>query len=262
MFTSFTGAFAAGRRSVVESGIQPVEDVYFYYDPSYSYTGTGTTLTDLSGNGRDAVISGSPSYTPMIGPVPPTPEIGGYFTFDGTNDYIASPNVYNLGNANHTVEIWLRPSAVNVNLWSDTGSTSPNTGYHAAGGQLMSVGPFQQYLTSVYVQSTGVQRVVAAAGTFTNNWQQVVRTYNGSTLTGYVNGAAGSPATYTWYKPWQQTANTWHMLFGANETTTYGGSTANYFSGRIGVIRFYNRALTATEVLQNYDATKTQYGLT
>lgn len=260
MFTSFTGSFQFGRRSPVEQGLQPVEGAYFYYDPSVSYSGTGTTLTDLSGNGRNAIISGSPSYTPAIGPTPPTEEIGGYFTFDGTNDYIISPNAYNLGNKNHTVEIWLRPSVVDVNLWADTGTTVPGASYHAAGAQLLQVGPFQQYITNVWTDS-GLQRVVAGAGSFTNNWRQVVRTYSGTTLTGYVNGVAGSPSSVTWQAPWQSVANSWYMLFGAQDTTTYNSSTANYLSGRVGVIRFYNRALTAAEVLQNYDVTKTQYGL-
>ena len=86
--------------------------------------------------------------------------------------------------------------------------------------------------------------MVNGASTYLNNWIQVVKTYSGTTLTGYINGTAGSPSTITWSTPWSQVANSWYMLFGAIDTTTYNASTAGYFAGRYGIIRFYNRALT------------------
>jgi hypothetical protein len=41
-----------------------------------------------------------------------------------------------------------------------------------------------------------------------------------------------------------------------------GGITgSNYFTGRIGIIRIYNSALTSSQVLQNYNSDKSQFGL-
>jgi hypothetical protein len=235
------------------SAIQSVSNSYFYYDPGndLSYV-SGTTLYDLSGNNRNATISNSPTYTSGT---------GGYFTFDGVNDYITSPNVYNAGNTAHTLEIWIRPTAVDDCLWSDTGDQTPNSGYHYAGGQIFQTGPVQSIISNIYNQTNGVQRVVNGAATYLNNWIQVVKTYSGTTLTGYINGTAGTPSTINWYPPWVQIANSWYMQFGAVDTTTYNASTAGYFAGRYGIIRFYNRALTSTEVAQNYNADKTKYGL-
>ena len=89
----------------------------------------------------------------------------------------------------------------------------------------------------------------------------MVKTYSGTTLTGYINGTAGSPSTITWVPPWTSIANSWYMHFGAADTTTFSASTAGYFAGRYGIIRFYNRALTSTEVAQNFNADKSKYGL-
>ena len=234
------------------STIQPVSNSYFYYDPGNvsSYV-SGTTLYDLSGNNRNAIISNSPTYTSGT---------GGYFTFDGVNDYITSPNAYNAGNSAHTLEIWIRPTAVDDCLWSDTGSQTPNAGYHSAGGQIFQTGPFQSIISNLWT-SSGVERTVNGAGTFTNTWIQVVKTYSGTTLTGYINGTAGTPSSITWLPPWASIANSWYIQFGATDTTTYNASTAGYFAGRYGIIRFYNRALTPSEVTQNFNADKTKYGL-
>jgi hypothetical protein len=234
------------------SAIQPVSNSYFYYDPGNvsSYV-SGTTLYDLSGNNRNATISNSPTYTSGT---------GGYFTFDGVNDYITSPNAYNAGNSAHTLEIWIRPTAVDDCLWSDTGSQTPNAGYHSTGGQIFQTGPFQSIISNLWT-SSGVERTVNGAGTFTNTWIQVVKTYSGTTLTGYINGTAGTPSSITWLPPWASIANSWYIQFGATDTTTYNASTAGYFAGRYGIIRFYNRALTPSEVTQNFNADKTKYGL-
>jgi hypothetical protein len=234
------------------SAIQPVSNSYFYYDPGNvsSYV-SGTTLYDLSGNNRNATISNSPTYTSGT---------GGYFTFDGVNDYITSPNAYNAGNSAHTLEVWIRPTEVDDCLWSDTGTQIPNANYHSAGGQIFQTGPVQQIISGLWA-TTAVSRTVNGAGTFTNTWIQVVKTYSGTTLTGYINGTAGSPSTITWFPPWNQAANSWYMHFGATDTTTYNASTAGYFAGRYGIIRFYNRALTSSEVAQNFNADKTKYGL-
>jgi hypothetical protein len=227
---------------------------FYYYDPgnSSSYSGSGTALNDISGNGRNASLANNPAYTSGT---------GGYFTFNGSNNYIIGPNAYNAGNTSHTVEIWVRPTAANVNLWTDTSIQTPNSGYHSSGGQITSTGPFQTIITSLYNPTNGVERVVNGAGSYLNNWVQIVRTYTGTTLTGYINGIAGTPGTITWSPPWISTPGIWYMLYGPLETTTYLSSTANYFAGRFGIIRFYTRALSSAEVLQNFNADKSKYGL-
>lgn len=238
---------------IASSAPQPVSGAYVYYDPATSYSGSGTTLTDLSGNGEDGTLFNSPTYTSGT---------GAYFTLNGTNQYISTSNLYDATKSKvTTVEAWVYPTLTNVNVWSDS-STQDTSAYHAMGAGFIQVGPFQQYITGFWNNSTGVQRVVNGAGSFLNQWKQVVRVYDGSVCTPYLNGVAGTAASMTWTSPSENgNGNNWFLNFGINETTTYSGATTGWFAGRIGVIRVYYNALTASEVLQNYNATKSKYGL-
>jgi len=227
-----------------------------YYDPANpsSYSGSGTTLTDLSGNGIDGTIVGA-TYTDNT-----------YFTLDGVNDYIVTGNCYSAISASdtHTVEAWVYANNVDDCLWSDLGSTNDpaTSGYHFAGAQLIQVGPFQQIITGLW-NGTAITRDVGVAGSLTGSWRHVARTYNGTTLTSYVNGANTSGGvTMTFDSPADPGGDgVWYLAFGAEDTTTYSGSTAGWLSGRVGIMRVYNRALSGAEVTSNYNDSKSIYGL-
>lgn len=244
---------------VVESGYTPPayesSGLVAYYDPanSLSYSGTGSTFTDLSGNGNDGTIVGA-TYTDSS-----------YFTLDGVNDYIVTPNLYTALSTNgedHTVEMWVYANDVNDCLWSDLGtSNDPATStYHFAGGQLLQVGPFQQIIGALW-NGSATDRSVGASGTLTGAWKHVVRTYSGTTLTCYVNSTTGGATTMTFDSPLDDAFNHWYLAFGAEDTTTYSGSTAGWLNGRIGILRVYNRALSGAEVTSNYNNAKSIYGL-
>lgn len=236
---------------ISDSTPTPVEDSYFWYDPGNpeSYSGTGTTLFDLSGNGRNSVISGSPTYVSGQ---------GGYFDFDGANDYIRTPNLYNSGNESHTLEVWIRPDALGDVIWSDIGQTGINTAYHFAGAETYTSGGSD--LANVGIWNAGIQQ--ARASTTLNltlgGWIQIVRTYDGSTLRGYSNGELDGSTNTAWDTPWEGGGgNEWFIALGATDSTNlYGGG---WFLGQYGTVRFYNRALSEDEIRKNYEATKPLY---
>jgi hypothetical protein len=226
-----------------------------YYDPAnpLSYSGSGSTLTDLSGNGIDGTIVGA-TYTDNT-----------YFTLDGVNDYIVTGNCFSAISASdtHTVEMWVYLNAVSDCLWSDLGSTNnpATSGYHFAGSQILQVGPFQQIITGLW-NGTEITRSVAGSGSLTGAWRHVVRTYDGTTLTGYLDGTnAGGGSAMTFDSPADDGESTWFLAFGAEDTTTYSGSTAGWLSGRVGIMRVYNRSLSGAEVTSNYNDAKSIYGL-
>jgi hypothetical protein len=226
-----------------------------YYDPAnpLSYSGSGSTLTDLSGNGIDGTIVGA-THTDNT-----------YFTLDGVNDYIVTGNCFSAISAadTHTVEMWVYLNAVNDSLWSDLGSTNnpATSGYHFAGSQILQVGPFQQIITGLW-NGTAITRDVAGSGTLTGAWKHVVRTYDGTTLRGYLNGAnGGGGVAMTFDSPDDDGESSWYLAFGAEDTTTYNSSTAGWLSGRVGIMRVYDRALSGAEVTSNYNDAKAIYGL-
>lgn len=246
MLSSFNGTFSAGRQRVI-SAIQPVSSgLKVWYDPgdSASYSGSGTTLNDLSGNSLNATINGSPAYSSP------------YFTFDGVNDYIMTPDISvakGTGNA-HTVEVWIYPTSVDA-IWTDQGAAALNFGYYSTGAETYSAGPFTLMAPMLWTTSNAVERVGIFSGSLLNNWCQLVRVYNGSgTATAYRNAVAATASSMTWNPP-----SNWYIGFGAQCVTFF--AQGGYFTGRYGAIRVYNRALSGVEITQNYNATKSKYGL-
>ena len=62
-----------------------------------SYSGTGTTWTDLSGNGYNGILTNGPTFSNTN---------GGIFIFDGTDDYVQTNLNQNTNNASITWEAW------------------------------------------------------------------------------------------------------------------------------------------------------------
>ena len=229
-----------------------------YYDPSnsLSYSGTGSTFNDLSGNSNNGTIVG-PTYTAQ--------QTGAsYFSLDGTNDYIVTPNLVSAitGSEDHTVEMWVYANNAHDCLWSDLGSTNnpATSGYHFAGGQIITDGVSQQIITALW-NGTETSRSIAGSGTLTGAWKHVVRTYSGTTLSSYLNAATAGAATMTWNSPPDDGLNFWYLAFGAEDITAFSGTTAGWLNGRIGILRVYNRALSSVEVTSNYNDARSIYGL-
>lgn len=224
--------------SYVTSGLK------LYYNPATSYSGSGTTLTDLSGNGFDGVLTGSPTYSTN------------YFTLNGSTQWFFSGDVSSAkGTSNsHTVEVWIKPTAQS-SVWSDRSNNSTSTAggpYRASGGEIYSAGPF--YLANTMLWNGAATRT-GGGTTPLNNWYQLVRSYNGTSVTGYLNAVAATPTSIVWQPP-----TPWYIGFGSALDTNFF-ATGAAFTGDYGIVRVYNRALSGSEVLQNFNANKGVYGL-
>lgn len=243
MLTSFSGSFKAGRRAVAPSAAIISSGLKLYYDPSNntSYPGSGTTLYDLSSSGVNATLSGSPT------------DAGNWFTFTGSQSIITGDLASLYSGDQHSLEVWFSASAGGA-VFSDTGSGPTNTGYHATGLEIYQTGPFYN-LNAMLWSSAGVTRVGGGIPTL-NNWYQLVRVYNGSnTAYAYLNKVKSSDTSVAWIPP----SPGRYLNFGSSETTKFANG--NAFQGTLGVVRLYNRVLSQAEVTQNYDATKSLYGL-
>jgi hypothetical protein len=194
-----------------------------------SYSGTGLTANGLISGIGGTLVNGTGFGTTN----------NGFFIFDGTNDYI------NFGNSST-----LQQSTGSLSAW--TKASSPGSGYRGIIAKQGAYGLF--YTDSVLVaydwaadtpRSTGINIA-------DNTWKNVVLTYQSGVSNGtriYINGVSVLTATITIQS---QVAN----LFGGAEAN------ANQFAScQISSFNMYNRALTAQEVLQNYNSTKKRYGL-
>jgi hypothetical protein len=92
----------------------------------------------------------------------------------------------------------------------------------------------------------------------TTTYKLYTGTYNGSQVVIYINGVAINTVATTIYPQFNNTAKSWTI--GGNYQRT-SPTNASFFEGNIGLVSFYNRALSSQEVLQNYNATKGRFGL-
>jgi hypothetical protein len=220
-----------------------LSDLVLYYDPSNSssYPGTGTTINDLSGNGLDGTMSNITFTSP-------------YFSYNGTNSQISVPDnsLLEPGSGDWTMEAWVNQSVSGNDvvlgkfdpggLASDSSYSirTTNTTYYSQIGDG----------SGSYVNSTNY---VGATG----SWYQLVYVFTNvaaNTLRTFVNGTSIGSVN--------------HSLSGVLNTPTnlYIGSYNNgeypqWFDGKIGITRIYNSALTSSQVLQNYNADRSKYGL-
>jgi hypothetical protein len=208
-----------------------------------SYTGSGTSWTDLSGNGNTGTLTNGPTYSSTN---------GGSIVFDGSNDYI------DLGNKTLGVELQDKSACVWIYQ-----TTSPsvfagiidkdfdnNPVYGGWGFWISSANKMNFWLQ-------GQKDLIdTGSGTITNNtWQHLSFSYNYSakSVSFYLNGILNSTVTNA------------TIVENASDTTTlkigaFRGGTS-LFNGRISNVLLYNKQLTAAEVLQNYNAQKARFNI-
>ena len=195
-----------------------------------SYPGTGTIWYDLSGNSYNGELTNGPTYNSSN---------GGSIVFDGSNDCVVVDSNSNiLSKTAYTKISWFYITSYFYNIMS-----GGNSGQHAV---------WLAGTTNLRAGHNGAwNTVVSTTNLSLNTWYFGAVTFN--TTTGwklYINGSQESTsASTTTY-----TGND-EILIGAFST---GG---NVFSGRISVAQVYNRVLSDSEILQNYNAFKVRYGL-
>lgn len=207
-----------------------------------SYPGNGAAFKDLTKNKNNASLAGGISHNTSN---------KGVFRLDGTTGYIDCGPVPAIGSSltGLTVSTWIYSASQSTRCIAENGTVfNANTFYM-----------FQEnasYFTfEVYGSSYDV---VYANYTYQlNKWYNLVGTWQtGGRTELYTNGVLTSGARTG------GTAQT--SLRNGNANLHIGnrpGDTAYRFSGDIGTTKFYNRALSAIEIKQNFDALRGRYGI-
>jgi hypothetical protein len=200
-----------------------------------SYPGTGTTWTDLSGNGNIGELVNSPTYNSSN---------LGYFQFV-TDDYARIPNNTALDTQTPTVEVWVKTNATSQNgFWFEKGTVNTQYSLFQGGGLIlwrMNIG--------------GITQLSATTATYmnTSSWYQVVGTYTSGTRRLYINGIQVNSDTQSG----TIATNSGGMSIGVYGG--YSGGRGYYYNGNLAACRIYNRALSAAEIQQNYNALKSRF---
>ena len=205
--------------------------VYYNVSESSSYSGIGNTIFDLSGSGNTGALTNGPTFSAFN---------GGSLVLDGSNDYVLVNNAANILSKTEYTKI--------AYVYFTSFSTSNNIISGGFSGQHA----FWLFGSNrLYAGHNGAWSQVTGATTLSlNTWYFGAVTYSSTTgwklyLNGVEDGLNGDTTTFT----------------GNQEISIGSYSTGNNLTGRIGSAFVYNRALSATEIQQNYNATKGRFGL-
>lgn len=208
-----------------------------------SYTGTGTTVLDISGNRLQGTLTNGPTY--VGGP-------GGYFQFDGLNDYIniGSTTIANVFTGNFTISAWVYrladagPAFGNIIGDYYTGSVATTSEWQI---MMSNSGAFNLYrVGSDYV-------IPNTANYGANQWHNVVVTRIGSAITMYVNNVSVATAT---------NSNTFGTATGILNIGIDGNNSSEPLNGRISNVMIYKGlGLSTAQVSQNFNALRGRYGI-
>ena len=211
---------------------------------------TPTVFRDISRKGNNGTLINNPIYSSLS---------SGSIAYNGTNNY-TKVNTQIPSISSFTVCVWFYPTIiVNYNNILDcynTNNVGPRLEMNSSGNLA--------WLYSSTATNSGPQyynQTIKSSGLAVNTWHHVCVTYDSSaglngTSIGYYNGLNVNIAI---------------QLFGSvtgkyvgsmnNITIGTGFNLSRFFSGNISQTMIYNRALTPSEILQNYNSTKSRYGL-
>ena len=210
-----------------------------------SYPGSGTVWTDLSGNGNNGTLVNGPTFDSNN---------GGSIDFDGTNDYVDCGE-YDIITTSLTFEVWVKPIGINFNSILTGGPSTDGLSPAYENGFYFGYDSrdTQNHLYLVIFGNTR-QPIDESFDLIENQYYQITVSSSNTTVKFFING---NEFTSTNSNPVPMTSTTLqHLIIGGR---LYKG--ISYVNSNVSSVKIYNRALSAEEVLQNYNATKGRFGL-
>ena len=202
-----------------------------------SYGGDGTTWRDLSGNGNNGTLVNGVGFSA---------EEGGSLIFDGVDDGVNIPHNSNIDIRNQiTIECLFYLNSFTAGGPYTDRSTLITKSY----SYYMTIGPSGKI--DVYFYGTGGY-FSSNSSVNLNQWTHVVVTFNGSTINWYINSIIDKSLSQSGTITPERNGD---LGIGRELFENYGRG----MNGRISNAKLYNRALTAAEIQQNYNALKGRY---
>ena len=261
---------ACGATRLADSG------TIYYRNPKVEFTNVDTGNStfsstsniglwyDLSGNGYNGTLTNGP-----------TSDVSnkGNILFDGSNDEITTnlPLTNFPSYSSFTFETWVKitafPAVLAANQYGVTYQAGVLLGAtYYAGAALYWYGNNAGNAFTLYgfIRGADAYRNTSGYNFSLNQWYHCVMVNNAAlgTLVLFINGTLySSVATAT--LPYDPANTPTAGNIGISKSQVDGGGTANYraFGGQMASARVYNKALTNAEITQNYEATRTRFGL-
>lgn len=200
-----------------------------------SYSGSGSTWTDLSGNSNNGSLN-NVTYSSTN---------GGHLVFNGSNSYVNCGNPSSLNISGPiTINVIFNPSVWNTGVWYSL-VTKGDTSYrvqNANGTQGMDFG------------TTGLSEIDTVGYSLldTNRWYMATSVYDGTFKRIYVNSVLDKTTQVTG----SLSTNSFNVYIGENSQAT-----GRYFNGKIAAVQIYNTALTQDDINKNFGFYRGRFGL-
>jgi hypothetical protein len=213
-----------------------------------TYPGVGTNAQNLVGTELNGTLTNSPTYSTNS---------GGSIYLDGTNDYIGVTNNSALQPTYLTVEIWFKLNVVLASqptaypLLLDKYSLSSLTGYRL----LFERGADELQFTVFDSVQDNKAAIIGAGAKLSQNWNCVQGTFDGNTTKIYLNGVLQQTLTRTFSISY----NNEDLYLGTYYAVSDGFQ--HYINAYLGNVRIYNRALSQSEISQNFNAARNRFGI-
>lgn len=195
-----------------------------------SYPLVGTSWYDLTENSNNSVLINGVTYNSSS---------KGYLEFNGSNQYVSVTGTTNIpiGNSNYTIGVWFNADTLGSKGlvgWGNYGTSNEANAFRLTSNGLVNY----WWLNDLTVTTTITP----------GNWYYAVATFDGTTRSIYVNGSLIGSDTPTGH----------NVTTSGNLTVGVTNST-EYFDGDIGDVQIFDRAITSTEILQNYNSFVKRY---
>gem|GEM_PF-5284272 len=217
------------------------DNLEIHLDPGNpsSYSGSGSTLTDLAGNTNNGTIVGNPSVNQNS------------LDLDGSDDYIFVGNGFT-NPQTFSIEVWVKTTDTGVKIMGFEDKTAATAS-----------GSYDRHLyvdtsgNAVFGIFDGTTTIVTGSSINDGNWHHLAGTFNGGTKTAilYVDGVyqneittAGDAQSYSGF---------WRI--GSYKLTAWPSSADGFLDGEIGAARVYNDVLSSAEITNNFNADRTNY---
>ena len=207
-----------------------------------SYPGSGTIWYDVSSTNNNGTLTNGPVNTSGV---------NGYFTFDGVDDYVNVTNGMNslVGTSTVTFSAWIYRTSAPA-YWAGIISNKVNV----TDGICLLVNPDSKIFWQYDGGTSGVYAIYGGATLATNTWYNIAGVYDSVGLKTYLNGVLNDSAADAGKSI--ASAGNMNITIGAQDSGPGGP-----FPGRIAQCSVYNRSLSATEMLQNFNALRGRYGI-
>lgn len=200
-----------------------------------SYTGSGTAWKDLSGNGNNGTLVNGPTYNSNN---------KGSLAFDGTNDYVSfNSSTQSLGlNSSNGASMCCWMNLTLLSRWTGVFTFWGAVGICDLGWDIQPDNKLRMW--------KGSASSAVSLDPYNNSWAYYSLVSNASGVIFYINGSQFATAALTGNVPYT-----------AGRTLMFGDHWDNSIQANASSLHIYNRALSASEVKQNFEALRGRYDI-